>query len=102
MKTLIAISPCKGRSLVIVKLAILLTVLGYDPGPEDGIMGSLTQSAIQAFLRDRDGLISSNPTLDDLIKEMQSTLKVIENDLRKLPEIKPNVGAIQIPNQNYG
>lgn len=39
-----------------------LNALGYDAGPEDGLMGSRTRSAIRAYQRDHDLLPTGDPS----------------------------------------
>jgi phage tail tape-measure protein len=39
-----------------------LTQLGYNPGPVDGVMGSQTRSAIEAYQRDHGLLVDGRPT----------------------------------------
>jgi hypothetical protein len=39
-----------------------LAQLGYNPGPVDGVMGSQTRSAIEAYQRDHGLLVDGRPT----------------------------------------
>ncbi len=40
------------REQDIVLMQVVLTRLGYEPGPTDGVVGPLTREAIRAFQRD--------------------------------------------------
>jgi len=41
-----------------------LTQLGYNPGPVDGVMGSKTRSAIEAYQRDHGLLVDGRPSAE--------------------------------------
>ncbi len=53
------------RGQQVLYLQWLLTVYGYQPGSPDGIFGSGTQAAVQAFQRD-NGLSADGPAFDRL------------------------------------
>ncbi len=50
----------------------LLTDLGYDPGPADGILGARTQDAIRAF-QQRSGLPVSGEVSPELVDALEKT-----------------------------
>jgi peptidoglycan hydrolase-like protein with peptidoglycan-binding domain len=80
-----------------------LNALGYDAGPEDGVMGSRTRSAIEAYQRQYDLLVTGQPsrsllnhieekwaarhptattTQEELITDLQAQLRALEYDVR--------------------
>lgn len=56
----------------------LLTELGYDPGPPDGLWGSKTAAALHQFQRDR-GLPTTGQINDGSLRQLQ-------NEMRRLRE----------------
>jgi hypothetical protein len=64
-----------------------LAVLGYSPGPEDGILGSKTRAAIESFQADR-GIPMTGEISDDLHREV---LLARVEQLRAAQEAKPVV-----------
>jgi peptidoglycan hydrolase-like protein with peptidoglycan-binding domain len=49
-------------SSTISQIQVYLTVLGYKPGPDDGIMGTRTRSAIEQFQRDKKLSVTGQPS----------------------------------------
>ena len=56
-----------------------LTRLGYDPGPTDGIMGTRTKTAIEAYQRDQGLLVDGRPTVQ-LAQHIDDQLQLADNN----------------------
>ena len=66
------------RSLIIKSVQELLTILGYVPGRADGILGPLTNAAIQAFKEDQN--IDIDIEVDEkLLVELQKQIRKESN-----------------------
>lgn len=52
-----------------------LARLGYDPGPIDGILGTKTKMAIEAYQRDHGLLVDGRPTLE-LAQHIENQLQL--------------------------
>ena len=63
------------RSLIIKSVQELLTILGYVPGRADGILGPLTNTAIQAFKEDQN--------LDKAIEVDETLLVELQKQVRR-------------------
>jgi len=70
----------------------MLTELGYDPGPVDGVMGGKTKDAITAFEKKR-GLKPTGEPSQPLVKALLAAIKPIEPD-----ELAASAGAEVMPN----
>ncbi len=56
-----------------------LTRLGYNPGPADGIMGTRTKTAIEAYQRDHGLLIDGHPTVQ-LAQHIDNQLQLADSN----------------------
>ena len=55
-----------------------LTRLGYNSGPADGVMGTRTKTAIEAYQRDHDLLVDGRPTVQ-LAQHIDNKLQLADN-----------------------
>ncbi len=55
-----------------------LTRLGYNPGPADGITGTRTKTAIEAYQRDHGLLVDGRPTVQ-LAQHIDDQLRLADN-----------------------
>ena len=55
-----------------------LTRLGYNSGPADGIMGTRTKTAIEAYQRDHALLVDGRPTVQ-LAQHIDNQLQLADN-----------------------
>jgi len=58
-----ATAQSKARKVDVARLQTLLTELGYQPGPVDGLMGRRTAAAIRAFQKQHAMFVDGRPTL---------------------------------------
>ena len=84
-----------------------LTILGYKPGPADGVMGKRTKSAILSFQNSTGTKTDGQPSkslltkLDEAVSGKSiSSAKVVPSIFRKGP-IRPDDIAVIIGNSNY-
>ncbi len=73
--------------MTIKQVQLLLTFLGYDPGPTDGLNGPRTQRAVLAFQRDLPGLDPSG------IPEEKTWNALRQAVARGIPEPPPPASA---------
>ena len=66
------------RSLIVKSIQELLTILGYVPGRADGILGPLTNAAIQAFKEDQNIDIDIGAD-ETLLVELQKQIRKESN-----------------------
>ena len=62
----------------VIRVQAGLSKRGYDPGPVDGVMGSRTGAAIQAYQRDHELLVDGRPSVQ-LAQHIDNQLKTASN-----------------------
>jgi hypothetical protein len=67
------------NSAAVSRVQAGLTRLGYDPGPADGVMGTRTRTAIEAYQRDHGLLVDGRPTVQ-LAQHIDDRLKLADNN----------------------
>ena len=60
------------------RVQAVLTRLGYNSGPADGVMGTRTKTAIEAYQRDHGLLVDGRPTVQ-LAQHIDNKLQLADN-----------------------